>query len=294
MLKNEGAQARQTLLGLVKNRSSEDAMDWLSKVTTKNIGEIDWSQLTQHFDQKYLIAGFKERHEATLGTKYGDMPIGHWRVQHAAKVFLMSTLASLEAHGFQKLFDWYDRGETQTRKAALCAINLTDDEDVSAAMNLIHDAGRTYLDDLMTAAWCNHPFATQHLSDDEYRNAVLKALFCNLPLDGFLGLHDRADASLAKSLNDFADEREAAGRPVPDVLWPVLALYPPSGLVARLLGRLEHPLAEQRLVAARSLANAGDERTRSFLVERKEREDDPQVIKAIERALSLLDAQSKS
>ena len=161
-------------------------------------------------------------------------------------------------------------------------------------MKLIHDAGRTYLDDLMTAAWCNHPFATQHLSDDEYRNAVLKALFCNLPLDGFLGLHERADASLAKSLNDFADEREAAGRPVPDVLWPVLALYPPSGLVARLLGRLEHPLAEQRLVAVRSLANACDERTRSFLIERKDREDDLQVIKAIERALVILDAEVKS
>ena len=87
MLKNESAQARKTLLGLLKNRSSQDAMDWLSKVSTENTGEIDWSQLAQLFDQKYLIAGFKERHEMTLGTRYGDMPIGHWRVQHAAKVF---------------------------------------------------------------------------------------------------------------------------------------------------------------------------------------------------------------
>ena len=88
--------------------------------------------------------------------------------------------------------------------------------------------------------------------------------------------------------------REAAGRPVPDVLWPGPRSLSAIGSRRSSLSRLEHPLAEQRLVAARSLANAGDERTRSFLVERKEREDDPQVIKAIERALSLLDAQSKS
>ena len=129
MLKNESAQARKTLLGLVKNRSSEDAMEWLSKVSTKNM-EIDWSQLAQYFDQKYLILASGTA-EATLGTNMETCPldIGESSMQQG---LLDGDVGFFRSTRVQKLFDWYDRGETQTRKAALCAINLTDDDDVSA------------------------------------------------------------------------------------------------------------------------------------------------------------------
>ena len=123
------------------------------------------------------------------------------------------------------------------------------------------------------------------MSDVEYRKAVLKALFCDLDINGFLGLSERADNELAHSLKDFADEREAAGRAVPDVLWPVLALHPQPGLIARLIGKLEHPLASQRIVAARSLRNAGDVRALSFLTERLAREDEPSVSTSITEAI---------
>ena len=125
------------------------------------------------------------------------------------------------------------------------------------------------------------------MSDVEYRKAILKALFCDVPIDGFLGLSERADRELALSLKDFADEREAAGRAVPDVLWPVLAMHPQPGLIARLIGRLEHPLAAQRLVAARSLRNAKDERALSFLEERLSREDNGKVVEAIRDAIAV-------
>ena len=99
-------------------------------------------------------------------------------------------------------------------------------------------------------------------------------------------LNERADSELALSLKDFADEREAAGRAVPDVLWPVLALHPQPGVIARLIGRLEHPLREQRIVAAKSLCNAKDPRALSFLNERLAREDDPQVNVHLEKAIA--------
>ena len=110
----------------------------------------------------------------------------------------------------------------------------------------------------------------------------------------FWGFMNGADASLAKSLNDFADEREAAGRPVPDVLWPGPRSLSAIGSRRSSFGSIRAPWlnkdwwrrAHWRMLVTSALGH--------FLWNGKSEEDDPQVIEAIERALSLLDAQSKS
>lgn len=283
---------RRALEDLVQLRSGADAVSWLKEAI--DVDELQFgeclAQLPKKFGHKHLIAGFKDRQDSVLMTQHGAMPIGHWRTDRAARALLIAMRAARAEKPFKFLFATYDNGDTETRVAALYAVNLVDDDDVEQGMALIHDAGRTYLEELMNAAWCNHPFATVHMSNVEYRKAVLKSLFCNVPIEGFLGLSERADNELAHSLKDFADEREAAGRPVPDVLWPVLALHPQPGLIARLIGRLEHPLAIQRIVSARSLRNAKDSRAVSFLQERLTREDDPKVTAAIHEAIEACSA----
>ena len=153
---------------------------------------------------------------------------------------------------------------------------------------MIHDAGRTYLSELMEAGWCHSPFASRYLSDEEYRKAVLKSLFCDVPVSGFMGLEERADAELARSLCEYADEREAAGRIVPSAVLRVAAFYPQPGLLARLIGRLEHPSTEERLTAAIGLERTGDQRALSFIQERVGREEDPEVNAALKHAALIL------
>ena len=278
---------RRALEDLIQIRGGAESLGWLKDSTEVDDSNLDerLSELSKTFGTKHLIAGFKERNDSVLMTSYGAMPIGHWRTDRAARAWLLAMRAAQKANPFKALFSFYDNGDTETRIAALYAVNLVDDDDIEQGMSLIHDAGRTYLEELMNAAWCNHPFCTANMNDVEYRKAVLKALFCNVPIDGFIGLSERADSELAHSLKDFADEREAAGRPVPDVLWPVLALHPQPGLIARWIGRLEHPLSVQRIVSARSLRNARDTRALSFLQERLSREDDPKVSVAITEAI---------
>ena len=48
---------------------------------------------------------------------------------------------------------------------------------------------------------------------------MLKALFVDAALHPIVGLDARANPTLARMLLDFADERRAAGRPVPAELW---------------------------------------------------------------------------
>lgn len=231
-----------------------------------------------------LVASFSERDTASVPTAWGLMKVGRWTTDGAARVLLLAVAAQQEAKPYAALHHVYDLGDTETRAAVLHALNFIEDSDIEPALETIADAGRTYLEALIDAAWMDNPFAAAHLTDVQFRKAVLKALFSGLDVSRFIGLEARADAELAKSLCQFADEREAAGRPVPAAVWVVAAHHPPAGLVARLLGRMEHPLPDERLVAARALTSARDPRTATFIDERLGRETDERVRAALEQA----------
>jgi hypothetical protein len=117
----------------------------------------------------------------------------------------------------------YARGTGAERRAILLALPhlpITPDEGVP----LIEDALRT--NDTWLVAAAVGPYAAAHLDAHTWRHAILKCLFTGVPLAAVAGIGDRArgDAELARMLKDFAAERSAAGRPVPDDLQHVLAL----------------------------------------------------------------------
>jgi len=281
------AESRAGLRAALERRLGPgEALTWLDAQAAGDVDAVRHAMagIGRIMGQKPLVAGFGQRDSATLDGVYGTMRIGGWRTDEAARTYLLATAADGTDTPFDALFGIYDLGDTDTRVATLHALNFVGDDDGPRGLEMVLDAGRTYLDPLLTAAWCNNPFSSAHMSDEAYRGAVLKALFCNVPVDGFLDLEARADATLARSLYEYADEREAAGRPVPQAVWTVAAMHPRPGLVARLVGRIEHPLPDERLVAARALANARDERALTFIDERIEREDDPRVVEALKAA----------
>ena len=96
------------------------------------------------------------------------------------------------------------------------------------ALPIVEDALRTNDTRLVTAAV--GPYAARHLDAHNWRDAVLKCLFTGVPLDAVAELprRARADFALARMLGDYADERSAAGRPVPEDLYRVLALTEPG------------------------------------------------------------------
>lgn len=247
-------------------------------------------QVGRHVGRHSLVASFVERGRSTVQGVFGPLRIGHWNTDGAARCLIVAEAADRAESPYAALFRTYDLGDTETRVAALRAINFVREGDPEPALEMVRDAGRTYLNELMEAGWLDSPFAARHLSPQEYRKAVLKGFFCGLPVERFEGLEQHADAELSDSLCQYADEREAAGRPVPVAVWPIAALHPRAGLVARLIGKLEHPLPEERLTAARALGNARDPRTSVFLTERLSRETNPDVAGAITAALSRLSA----
>ncbi|MEV5608628.1 EboA domain-containing protein [Streptomyces sp. NPDC052225] len=120
----------------------------------------------------------------------------------------------------------YAQGTAAERRAVLHALpHLVPGPD---ALPLVDDALRTNDTRLVAAAL--GPYAASHLPDHSWRHAVLKCLFTGVPVDTVAGLRQRShgDSELARMLGDFAEERTAAGRPVPEDLHRVLALTAPA------------------------------------------------------------------
>ncbi|MEU9589255.1 EboA domain-containing protein [Streptomyces sp. NPDC048193] len=116
----------------------------------------------------------------------------------------------------------YSQGTADERRAVLQALpHLVPGPD---ALPLVEDALRTNDTRLVAAAL--GPYAALHLDAHQWRHAVLKCLFTGVPVDQVADLDRRAgaDTELARMLADYAAERTAAGRPVPDDLHRVLAL----------------------------------------------------------------------
>lgn len=286
----EPSEARQDLRERVSPRLSGAGRAWLEEQAALPLAELRAAlpRAARALGKKGLVAAFAERAGAQVSGVWGDLPVGAWSVSDAASVLLVAAAADAEPAPYAALFETYDASGTEVKVACLRALNFVRPGAIEAGLQLVADAGRTYLPELIGGAWAGNPFSARFLSQHDYRKAVLKAFFCDVPVEGFLGLEERADVELATSLCDYVDERLAAGRPVPRAIWPLAALHPRPGLVGRLIGMLEHPDPQERSTAARALANASDPRSSSFLRERLDREPESSVRDALEAALATL------
>ncbi|MFJ5994967.1 EboA domain-containing protein [Streptomyces sp. NPDC092370] len=116
----------------------------------------------------------------------------------------------------------YFQGTADERRAVLHALpHLVSGPD---ALPLTEDALRANDTRLLSAAL--GPYAARHLTAHQWRHAVLKCLFTGVPVDHVADLPRRAagDGELARMLGDYAAERAAAGRAVPEDLYRVLDL----------------------------------------------------------------------
>lgn len=289
----EASAARAELRERLTPRLSPEGLAWLEEQGRAELADLQSAlpHAKRALGKKGLVAAFAERAGAQVEGVWGPLPIGSWSVADAAGTLLLAEAAEREASPYATLFATYDSAGTEVKVACLRALNFVRPDALEKGLELIADAGRTYLPELLGGAWAGNPFSARFLSDHDYRKAVLKAFFCDVPVEGFLRLEERADAELAASLCDYVDERLAAGRAVPRAIWPLAALHPRPGLVGRLIGMLEHPDPQERLSAARALTKTGDPRATSFVHERLAREAESAVREALEAAAAALPEQ---
>ncbi|MET7477025.1 EboA domain-containing protein [Streptomyces sp. NPDC005648] len=192
----------------------------------------------------------------------------HWSTDEAARAVLLTSLPLRGKALADEVADLYRHGDPAEQRAVLRALPLLDDlddlDDLAAdgshgsygelTLSLVREALRANDTRVIEAAL--GPYAAARLPQPEYRQAVLKCVFLDLPLTRVTGIDARADHELVRMLADFAHERIAAGRTVPTDVWPLVRRFPD---IADTLATRARSLAPTRPEAvARALAALGE------------------------------------
>lgn len=240
-------------------------------------------ELDRRVGHEPLITAAHLRKRTTVETPHGPLHVGEWRLDETARAALWSRIAMDSGSPEQTLAEAHASGDAETRVATLRALALIVDREPARGAALIREACGSE-DPRLTAAACCNPYAGRHLSDADYRQALLQAFSAGVDTDSFPRLVERADVQLTRSLLDRVDELQASGKSVPTKIWPIVALQPPPGLVERLVSNLEHSDPEERRAAAWGLLNARNPQALPALMKRLEQEIDASVRAALAQA----------
>jgi hypothetical protein len=156
-----------------------------------------------------------------VGRRCGRGPLpgmGEWTVDDAARTLLIAALSLTGPALTKEIEDLYRFGDANEKRGVLRALSIVDPGD--EALPIVRDALRTNDTRLIAAAL--GPYGARRLDAAAYRQGVLKCVFTGIPLAGISGIDSRADDELVRMLREFAEERRAAGRPVPDDVWLVV------------------------------------------------------------------------
>lgn len=107
-------------------------------------------------------------------------------------------------------------GDNRERQAVLKALPLLPEP--AAFVELAIEACRTNVLTVFEAIACENPYPAAHFPELHFNQLALKAAFNGIVLARIVGLAARRNTELARMAADYAAERRAAGRPVPDDL----------------------------------------------------------------------------
>jgi hypothetical protein len=115
---------------------------------------------------------------------------------------------------------------------------------------------RSNMQAVFEAVVLDNPYPAEQFEPLAWNQLILKALFLGCPLHRIQGLEQRANATLARMLSDFAHERWAAGRRFSPELWRPVGPFSEGALLEDLQRALADPDPLQQEAAALALSQS--------------------------------------
>ena len=170
-----------------------------------------WLEAVALEDKVGLLAAF-----SGAARRVGKAPIavgerGPWGADEVARAALL-----LRAYPRIVPDELWAHGDNRERQAVLKVLPLLPDPARFAALAI--EACRANVLTVFEAIACENPYPAQHFPELHFNQMVLKAAFNGVRLARIVGLRDRRNPELSRMGSDFAAERRAANRSVPDDL----------------------------------------------------------------------------
>ncbi len=214
------SDAAATLSALVSARHAEAGAELLREATVADTATVDRVAFELAF--------------ASVGRRFGEAPLGidariaddaghewsiaGWGLDEAARGLLV--VAGIAHVASAEQVAWVEglhrAGTLRERQAVLRALALLPEP--TRFLPIALDACRTSTQPVFEAIACENPYPAAYFPEASFNQLVLKAVFTGVRVARILDLARRRTPELARMAADYAAERRAAGRPVPDDL----------------------------------------------------------------------------
>lgn len=137
-----------------------------------------------------------------------------WTARDAARAAIVLRAFEVAEDAAAAYGQWLRRGEQGEQESLLRMLPLLPGP--RALVSHAVDACRTNSEVVFRAIACDNPFPATHFPPLNFNQLVLKAVFLGVPVAAIRGLENRVTDELLRMADDFAAERTAASRPVPE------------------------------------------------------------------------------
>ena len=278
------------LTAMLRSRASGRGWNWFQAACRSTEDPVDLNRLLGNYAGASLRLGKKALNLEPEETRRWnsvppDLPIDHWGLDELGRAILLLRIAHLPPDEYaETVLECYRQGDSREQQSWLRGLNLLPDR--GRFLDAAVDACRTNIVPLLEAIACENPYPATHFPELNFNQMVLKSLFNSISMERILGLESRFNTELSRMADDYASEREAAGRDVPPDLWWVVAPCIAPQRIRRIYPYLQQGNSRHRYWAARSLGYARDERSRVELERRRTIESEDRVLAAIDASLA--------
>src|SRR3954453_9941604 len=233
----------EELSAALEARAKPEGLEWLREASAAVAADVTAIR------SRFPMVGRKVG-RAPLDAGADPADVHAWTIDDAARTLLLVAGGRAVEGELAELYRYGDAAERRGILRALPFLELGD-----RGLYLLDDAIRTNDTRLIAAAL--GPYATEHLPDAAYDQAVLKCVFVGVPITGLDGIPGRVTTDGARMLGAFVHERVAAGRNVPAEVWTVIDRFPPEEEIAAIESELQSPFEDRRAAAERALSYRG-------------------------------------
>ena len=224
------------LTSILKERVSEKSLNWLDK-KLKGLQEnyeerqlfMSFSMASRFFEKSPLNLNENELEEAQK-TRQGFNP-SSWDALQTARTILLLTVPYQDFEQQLKTLDTlFESGDVAELVALYASLPLLPNPVIH--IKRAAEGIRTNMTVVLDAVSLNNPFPSEYFDEISWNQLVLKSIFTERPVYQIYNADNRANARLAATLSDYANERWAAGRFVTPELWRFTGKFANDSLVS--------------------------------------------------------------
>jgi hypothetical protein len=208
---------------ILQRELGPEAWDWLAGVAAqlktpeaKKLFVTAFTAIPRHTGKQALSLTKEEAEE--ISRLQPGFIISDYTVDRLARVWLLLQFPSEDKSTYLKtigeLFKAAEMNESVALYGALSLLAYPEEWVKQCAEGI-----RSNIGVVLQAIMCDNPYPSRYLDQDAWNQLVLKAIFTEKPVHRIIGLDDRSNKLLAKTLSDYAHERWAAGRTFDPQLW---------------------------------------------------------------------------